>query len=70
MGLNLFGMVMLAAAILFLVISEVLCGKRAVYTVIEEKNAALRVVFYLITAIFILSAGVFYEAGAFIYFQF
>ncbi len=70
MGLNLFEMLMLALAILFLAVSEILCGKNSVYDVIERKNTAVRLVFYIITAVFILSAGVFYEAGAFIYFQF
>ncbi|MEA4971959.1 Peptidoglycan O-acetyltransferase [bioreactor metagenome] len=70
MGLNLYEMAVVAAALLFLVITEGLCGKRPVYDVIEGKNAVIRLTFYIITVIFILSAGVFYEAGAFIYFQF
>lgn len=70
MGLNLYEVAMTAFSLLFLIISELLCGKRAVYDVIEEKNVVIRILFYLITAIFILSGGVFYEAGAFIYFQF
>ncbi len=70
MGLNLFEMAVCAAAILFLIIAETACGERAVYDVVERKNMFVRIVFYLITAVFILSAGVYYEAGAFIYFQF
>ena len=70
MGLNLFEMGVCFAAILFLVISEALCKDRPVYEVMERKNMFLRIAFYLITALFILSAGVYYEAGAFIYFQF
>lgn len=70
MGLNLFEMLVTGAAIVFLVVSEIACGSNSVYDVIERKNAAVRVAFYLITAVFILAAGVFYEAGAFIYFQF
>ena len=70
MGLNLYEMAVVAAALLFLVITEGFCGKRPVYDVIEGKNAVVRLTFYIITVIFILSAGVFYEAGAFIYFQF
>ena len=70
MGLNIFEMVMLIFALAFLMLSEMLCGKRAVYDVVEKKNMAVRIAFYAITAVFILSAGVFYEAGAFIYFQF
>lgn len=70
MGLNLYEMTIAATAILFLVISEAFCGNKPVYNVIESKSAALRLIFYIITAVFILSAGVFYEAGAFIYFQF
>ncbi len=70
MGLGLFEVVVLAAAILFLVVSEICCGKKSVYDVIENKNMAVRLIFYIITAVFILSSGVFYEAGAFLYFQF
>ncbi|MDY4081373.1 MAG: MBOAT family O-acyltransferase [Candidatus Metalachnospira sp.] len=70
MGLNLFEVLVTGAAILFLVVSEIACGRNCVYDVIERKNAAVRIAFFLITAVFILAAGVFYEAGAFIYFQF
>lgn len=70
MGLNLYEMFVCASAILFLVFAEFLCKDRPVYDVIEGKSAVLRLIFYIITAVFILSAGVFYEAGAFIYFQF
>ena len=70
MGLNLFEMAVCLSAILFLVISEALCGERSVYDVVESKNMAVRLIFYIVTAVFILAAGVYYEAGAFIYFQF
>ena len=70
MGLNLFEMAVCLAAILFLVISEALCGERSVYDVVESKNMAVRLIFYIVTAVFIIAAGVYYEAGAFIYFQF
>ncbi len=70
MGLNLYEMFVVAAALLFMVITEFFSGKRPVYDVIENKNSVIRLIFYTITAVFILSAGVFYEAGAFIYFQF
>lgn len=70
MGLNLYEVLMLGLAILFLVVSEIFSGKNCVYDVVERKNMAVRLIFYIITAVFILSAGVFYEAGAFIYFQF
>lgn len=70
MGLNLYEMIVVAAALLFMVITEFFSGKRPVYDVIENKNSVIRLIFYTITAVFILSAGVFYEAGAFIYFQF
>ncbi len=70
MGLNLFEVLVTGPAILFLVVLEISCGRNCVYDVIERKNAAVRIAFFLITAVFILAAGVFYEAGAFIYFQF
>lgn len=70
LGLNIFELTVVLAAIIFLIGTELVCGTKPVYDVIEKKNAAVRIVFYLITAVFILSAGVFYEAGAFIYFQF
>jgi len=70
MGLNLYEMAVIAMALLFLVIAEILCGIRPVYDVVESKNVVIRLAFYIITAVFILSAGVFYESGAFIYFQF
>ena len=70
LGLNIFELIVTATAIIFLMATEMLCGSKPVYDVIEKKNAVVRIIFYLITAAFILSAGVFYEAGAFIYFQF
>ncbi len=70
LGLNIFELIVTSTAIIFLMATEMLCGSKPVYDVIEKKNAVVRIIFYLITAAFILSAGVFYEAGAFIYFQF
>ena len=70
MGLGLYEMLVLVCAILFMAVTEIFCGSRPVYDVIERKNMAVRLIFYIITAVFILSAGVFYEAGVFIYFQF
>ena len=70
LGLNIFELIVTSTAIIFLMATEMLCGSKPVYDVIEKKNVVVRIIFYLITAAFILSAGVFYEAGAFIYFQF
>lgn len=70
LGLNLYELAVVSAALVFMALSELFSRKRPVYDVVEEKNAVFRIIFYLITAVFILSAGVFYESGAFIYFQF
>ena len=70
LGLNIFELIVTSTAIIFIMATEMLCGSKPVYDVIEKKNVVVRIIFYLITAAFILSAGVFYEAGAFIYFQF
>ena len=70
MGLNLYEMLVVIGSIFILMFSEMFCKDKSVYDVVEGRGMFLRLVFYFIVAVIILSAGVFYNAGAFIYFQF
>ncbi len=69
-GLNLMEIKIIVLALIFLVLSECFSGEEQVYDCIERRNIAVRFLFYIILATFIIGAGVFYNAGEFIYFQF
>lgn len=69
-GVNLFELKVILFAILFLALSEMVSGKRSVYGFFEKKPYVVRMVYYVIVGAFVLLAGVYYNAGEFIYFQF
>ena len=56
-------------AILTLIAAELLLGGD-IHRTLMKKNFFIRLAFYSFIAVFILTAGVFYNAGEFIYFQF
>ena len=70
MGLGLAELAAVLCALLILVISELCCGRRTVFEVMEKAPYAARLSYYLLIALAIMLSGVFYEAGEFIYFQF
>ncbi len=70
LGLNLWEMLLLGVCLLILVINEALSRRQTVFGFWEERPWLPRVLFYAAIAILILLGGVFYDATAFIYFQF
>ncbi len=70
MGVNLFEILVIGISVAFLVFSEIVTGKESVIGWVEKRNYALRLVFYVFVSVWILSTGVFYSGGEFIYFQF
>lgn len=70
MGVQLTELIVICGAILFLMTMEVISGKRQVYEMIEKKNLLVRLAFYVFVASAVLTLGVYYNAGEFIYFQF
>ena len=70
LGLSLYEVKVILISLAVLVISEIVSGKQAVYDFMENRCGAIQVAYYALIAIIILTMGVFYDAGAFIYFQF
>ena len=70
MGINLFELTIVMLSILFLMLLEVFTAKDFVISGIEKTNCVVRFTFYVFLTVWILSTGVFYNAGEFIYFQF
>jgi D-alanyl-lipoteichoic acid acyltransferase DltB (MBOAT superfamily) len=68
-GLNIFELKISAFAIIVLIVVEILGGKHINET-LKKWGFVPEVLFYSFILIFILTAGVFYNAGEFIYFQF
>lgn len=69
-GLNIMEIIVVCTAILFLMASEIISGKKSVFEYFEKKLYLIRLFYYILIAVFIISAGVYYNAGEFIYFQF
>lgn len=70
MGVNLFELKVMAMAIGVLWVSEWISGQKTVFDYFEEKPYFIRLAFYAVTGLFVLTAGVYFNAGEFIYFQF
>lgn len=70
LGINLFELVVVCSAILFLMLTEVMSGNLSVFHYFEKRPYLIRLVFYTIVCVVVLTAGVYYNAGEFIYFQF
>jgi len=70
MGINLFELTVVILSILFLILLEVITGKDFVIAGVEKTNCVFRLAFYVFLTVWILSTGVFYNSGEFIYFQF
>ncbi|MEA4815240.1 MAG: MBOAT family O-acyltransferase [Lachnospiraceae bacterium] len=70
MGVGLFEVALIAVSLFVLVVAEILSRKESVFGFFEETNVFYQMVFYVIIFSLILTAGVYYDSGAFIYFQF
>ena len=70
LGISLYELKIIVSAILVLFVCEVFSGKKMVYEKAESLPYIFRLAFYVLIATFVLTAGVYYEAGQFIYFQF
>ena len=68
-GINIYELIILVLAIFIMILSESIFGKD-IHINIMKKSSILEVIFYSVITIFILAAGVYYNAGQFIYFQF
>ena len=69
LGMSLYELKTVIIAILTLIAAELLLGGD-IHRTLMKKNFFIRLAFYSFIAVFILTAGVFYNAGEFIYFQF
>lgn len=70
MGLQLTELITVVLAIVFLMLMEILSKEKQIYEMIENRYFIVRLAFYLFVATAVLTLGVYYNAGEFIYFQF
>ncbi|MGL4790778.1 MAG: MBOAT family O-acyltransferase [Anaerotignaceae bacterium] len=69
MGINIYELKIILTGILVLALSEIFIGKN-LYKPLPWFRGIVGTIYYGFLIVFILTAGVFYNAGAFIYFQF
>ena len=69
LGMSLYELKVVFIAVLVLFISEGLAG-HDISGFVRKKGFVAEVLYYAFIFLFILTAGVFYNAGEFIYFQF
>ncbi|MBQ2752831.1 MAG: MBOAT family protein [Firmicutes bacterium] len=70
LGLNVAELFVVAGSIMLLVLFELISGKKQVFDYFRQKPYIINVGFMTALAVIILTTGVFYNAGEFIYFQF
>lgn len=70
MGCNLYELKIIVFSIFILMVSEIISGKKSVFAYWERKPYIFRLAFYVLIGTVILTMGVYYNAGEFIYFQF
>ncbi|MBE6009004.1 MAG: MBOAT family protein, partial [Lachnospiraceae bacterium] len=70
MGLNVAELFVVGMAIMLLLFMELISGKKQVFDYFKDKPYIINVGFMTALACMILTTGVFYNAGEFIYFQF
>ena len=70
LGLGISELIILALAILTLMITELCCKGAHPVDVMDKKPYVPNLLFYVFIGAFVMLTGVFYETGAFIYFQF
>lgn len=70
LGVNITELIVILGAIFILMVSEILSDKKQVYEYFEKKHFVFRLGYYVLIGAIVLTAGVYYNAGEFIYFQF
>ncbi len=70
MGLNIFELFIVISMILLLLFMEFISGRKQVFDYFRQKPFIVNIAFMALMAVIILTTGVFYNAGEFIYFQF
>ena len=70
MGVNFAELAVIVGAILFLMVSEFIAGRKGVFNALEKRSLGERLVYYIVVILAIMLTGVFYASGQFIYFQF
>lgn len=70
MGLNVFELGIVILMILLLIVLELISGKKQVFDFFKEKPFVINLAFMCLMSVIIITTGVFYNAGEFIYFQF
>jgi hypothetical protein len=70
LGLSLFQILVVFAAIVFLLLSEAVCIKDGVVEFFNKRCFIIRYIYYFVVFAAILLTGVFSDGGQFIYFQF
>jgi len=70
MGLSLFELFICFGLLMFLWLTDLIAGDGSLYAKMEQFPFVIRFPFYFLLVAAILSLGVFYNAGQFIYFQF
>ena len=70
LGLNLYEIKVVFISIIILILSEILSGRKTIYEFFESKPYIFRLLYYVLIGSIVLTMGVYYEAGEFIYFQF
>ncbi len=70
MGLNFFELVLMAGAVFYLILCEIISFKYEINELMLKVPFVFRFAFYYVTAVMIIGMGVFSSGGDFIYFQF
>lgn len=70
MGLNLFELILVSGAVLYLIMCEIISFKYEINELMCRLPFVLRFAFYYVTAVMIIGMGVFSSGGDFIYFNF
>jgi D-alanyl-lipoteichoic acid acyltransferase DltB (MBOAT superfamily) len=70
LGLNLFEIELVAAAVIYLIVCEIISFKYEINELMCKLPFVIRFAFYYVTAVIIIGMGVFSSGGEFIYFQF
>ncbi len=70
LGLGLFELVLMAGAVLYLIVCEIISYKYEINELMSRLPFVIRFAFYYVTAVIIAAMGVFSSGGEFIYFQF
>lgn len=70
LGINLYELKVVVVSIIVLMSAELISGKENIHLFLKKKMFVFRLGFYVLIATIVMTTGVYYDAGAFIYFQF